>query len=293
MASVSFTIYELMSFCSACAEMSDAIESEKNSFVSAAETAIGKYESAREIYSQSIEAMRWDENEASLVYEQNLRAIDSLEGKLRDAKSALSSAAEGAKTSAQNEVNNLETALSKAENINSQLDSLRRKLTRRMDEYRNAMRICDDNISSLRADIGNMERSAANAIDVIGELEDAGETAQEYGDRVLELLGGSELSGDRRGIRIKFSDISVLEVFASELVRMSEDIAKGTAVAEEANGNVQNSMRDKITRAAIAKLREIESEMLSGAGALAKLGKNAARAYDYLCEYLSLARTVS
>lgn len=292
MSQVSFTIREAEVYGDACCNMRDRISTEKDTFVSAVEMAIGKFNAAKEMYSQSIDAMYVDEHEAMLVYEYNRKSIETLKGRLSDARDLASRSTEQAKTNAEKLANSLEYSLKDAERTNSDLMRLRDRLLAKISEYQQIIRTCESNISSLRKNGSQMEILASELSGLLYELDGVSQNARRYADRILKLLGASELGASYDEIRIKFDDIDVLLNLGQGLKQTSESLAQSTVTVEDASASLQMSMSDKISRAAVAKAREIEEDCVNSAKELYRLGRNAVSAYDCLCDYLNLKRTV-
>ena len=271
-------------------DLSHCFYEEKGSFASAAEAVITKIEAAIRVYEESIDNMFVDYHEIELIIPRNKKAIEKLNDMWKEAKHVYDRTTEEARQSAQREMNKIEAAIDKAEDITRDLERFRDRLWQRIDSYRGIISTLQGNINTLRRNVREMNQAADNASNLSNQIADLASTAHDYGNEVLERLNTDGVSSGFSDTRVQFSDHSVLLNISDTLDSCAEKFAEKEEELADASDTISTSMRDRISVAAVAKAREIEEDARGGAKAIKKMAIETYEAYDYLCSYTSLAR---
>ena len=291
MAYVNFTLDEIWDFANGASNIGSSIDSEVTSFTGAAEAAISKFRALIDVYEESIRNMDSDRIEIECIISDNERAIEHLRAERDRCKKAMDTSTDETREAAKSAYHSAQGALEDAIDLNEELRRLKDRLWRRIDEMRQSISNCESSISTLNSAIHEMERAGSMAKDNIDKVKQNADTAHKYADEILENLDTGDLSTYRSYIRVRFLDHNALHYLSKSLAEMARTLDERANASGEANAALERCMRDKITRAAIAKMREIEEDSSGAGGSFRTMAKKSRTAYEYVVDYLNLQMT--
>lgn len=288
MAYVNFTLNEIWNFQSACTKVADQILCEIDSYKGAVSAAVTKYESAINVYNETYTNLDCDYRTLGIVIEDNKHAIEKLK-RIRDAaKNVFDHAPNEARAAAKSRYQAAQDDLEDAIRFNEDLECTRNNYWQRMQETLQSIKVCEDAIQTLNNNAAAMESTGKQYISLVYQVEDAAKKAHSYADSIVECLKVDGVSGYYHGLRVRLLDHEILISISNNLHRMGERFDERNASMEEANYNLEYSMSDKITRAAIMKMRDIEQHSQDAGASLKKLSRKTREAYNYVIDYLNL-----
>lgn len=288
MAYVNFTIDEIWNFWSAVSNVGSAIDNDVGAFASAVEAACTKYQSAIDVLNESYSAMDTDAREIGFVISDNKHAIEELKRRRDAAKYIMDRSTEETRAKAKSAYHEAQQAVEDAYRLNDDLDNMRDRLYRRMDEILQTIKSYENAISTLRSNAKELERMADAAKSAVNRVQDAANDAHKYAQEIVDNLKTDGVSTYYSSVRVRLLDHEVLLNVAEALADIAKKLNDRSNGMEEANFYLESNMRDRITRAAIAKAREIENETSSCVGTFASMAKKTMRAYEYVIDYLNL-----
>lgn len=287
MAYVNFTLNEIWDFSSSAGDISSQIDNEVSSYQSAVSAAVSKYEAAIDVYEKSIDAMLIDRWEIEIIIPSNEKAIEGIRRRRDECKHVMDRSTEETRQAAKKAYNEAQQELEDAIRLNDELRRMKDRLWQRIEEMRQSVRNCQDAISTLQNNAKEMEKAGDNAKANISKVVQAADTAHSYGEVIIDNLNEG-VSTYHSDIRVKLLDHNVILYISDALRDISKMLDGKTEAVEEANSQLEYCMSDKITRAAIAKMREIQSDSSGACGSFREMAKKSARAYDYIIDYLNL-----
>lgn len=288
MAYVNFTMNEIWNFQNATSNIVSQIDNEVSSYESAVAAAITKYQAAIDVYNESIQAMDTDYRELGFVISDNKGAIETLKRRRDNAKKAWDTAPEGSKASAKSNYESAQKTLENAISHNDDLDRMRDRLWRRMEEMKQSVRVCEDCIRTLQSNEAEMKRAGSAARDAVYQVQAAAKKAHDYADIIVENLKTEGVTAYHHDIRVRFLDHNTLYHLSETLAGMAATLSEKAEATEEANAMLEYSMRDKISIAAVAKMREINETSTGATANLISMAKKSRKAYEYVIDYLNL-----
>lgn len=288
MAYVNFTIDEIWDFWSAVSNIGSAIDNDAGAFASAVEAACAKYQSAIDVLNESYSAMDTDYREIGFVISDNKHAIDVLKQRRDAAKDVMDRSTEETRAKAKSAYHQAQQAVEDAYRLNDELDNMRNRLYRRMDEILQTIKSYENAISTLRSNAKQLERMADSAKSAVNRVQDAANDAHKYAQEIVDNLKTDGVNTYYGYIRVRLLDHEVLLNVAEALADIANKLNNRSNGMEEANFYLESNMSDRITRAAIAKAREIENETSSCVETFASMAKKTMRAYEYVIDYLNL-----
>lgn len=291
MAYVNFTLNEIMYFWMAVSNMSSAVQNEVNEFESAAEAAISKYRALIDMYNESLNAMDTDYREYGFVINDNKEAIKTLERRRNEAKKTMDTAPDESREAAKKNYHTAQQNLEDAIRLNEELERAKDALWRNMETCRTNIRNFETAISTLNHNKIEMQKAGDVAIRAIYGIQEASNTAQEYGDKIIDNLKEDDSTASNyHDLRVRFHDHTVLLHISDGLASLASRLGEKTTEAEEATDELERSMSDRITRATVIKMREINADTCDAGANLVRMAKKSRVAYGYVVDYLNLKK---
>ena len=291
MAYVNFTLNEIWNFQNSSSDVASQIQNEVQSYRSAVEAAITKYKNAIDMYNESYTNLEVDYRNLGFVIDDNKKAIEVLKRRRDAAKDAMDRAPDDSKAAAKSRYHTAQDNLESAIEWNEDLGHMRDDYWQRMQETLQSIRVCEDAISTLNNNACEMEKMGNQYVSLVYQIQDAAKSAHDYGDRIIEYLKEDGVSSYHHDIRVRFHDHTALIGISESLYKMGARLDEKNNMIAEANYDLERSMTDKITRAAIAKMQEIEEGASGAGGIFKKMSKKSRDAYNCVIDYLNLKMT--